>query len=147
MGVSLKTENEEYTGKITQIPGSEGGRRGFTCTCQQGLTWRVPRQPSARLTHGLKRATALWLLRCSVFRETPMAFFYYYFKELNCYEFSKRPNSRVHQEHKRSLGTLRRVVFLIIAHFSPRINPSTVRLAAVHGPLGPGRTKQLGVVS
>jgi hypothetical protein len=54
---------------------------------------------------------------------------------------------RVHQEHKRSLRTLRHVVFLIIAHFSPLINPSTVRLAAVHGPLGPGRAKLRGVVS
>jgi hypothetical protein len=83
MGVSLKTENEEYAGKTSQIRGSEGGRRGFTGTCQQRLTWRVPRQPSARLTHGLKQATALWLLRCSVFRETPMAFSYSYFKKLN----------------------------------------------------------------
>jgi len=84
MEVSLKTENEEYTGKMTQTRGSEGGRRGFTGTCQLGLPWRVPRQPSARLTHGLKRATALWLLRCSVFRETPMAFSCNYFKKLNC---------------------------------------------------------------
>jgi len=43
MGVSLKTENEGYAGKTTQIRGSEGGRRGFTGTCQQGLNWRVPR--------------------------------------------------------------------------------------------------------
>jgi hypothetical protein len=49
MGVSLKTENEEYAGKTPQMRGSEGGRRGlpafggargdqgFTGTCQQGL--------------------------------------------------------------------------------------------------------------
>src|SRR5512136_2547492 len=30
MGVSLKTENEEWSGKIPQMRGSEGGRRGFT---------------------------------------------------------------------------------------------------------------------
>jgi len=86
MGVSLKTENEEYAGKTMQIRGSEGGRRGFTGTSMQGFRWRVPRQPSARLTHGLKPATALWLLRCSVFRETPVAFFCDYFKKLNCYK-------------------------------------------------------------
>jgi hypothetical protein len=85
MGVPLKTENEERSGNITQKRGSEGGRRGFTFACQQGLTWRVPRQPSARLTHGLKLATALWLLRCSVFRGTPMAFSYDYFKNVNGY--------------------------------------------------------------
>ena len=54
MGVSLKTENEEYEGKTSQIRGSEGGRRdlpasggaegdqGFTGTCPEGITWRVP---------------------------------------------------------------------------------------------------------
>jgi len=85
MGVSLKTENEERSGKISQIRGSEGGRRGlpafggargdqgFTGTCLQGLRWRVSRQPSARLTHCLKLDTVVGLLRCSVLRETPMA--------------------------------------------------------------------------
>ena len=73
MGVSLKTENEERSGKISQIRGSEGGRRGFTGTCLQGLRWRVSRQPSARLTYCLKLDTVLWLLRGSVLRETPMA--------------------------------------------------------------------------
>jgi hypothetical protein len=43
MGLSLKTENEEYAGKTPLIRGSEGGRRGFTGTGQQGLTWQVPR--------------------------------------------------------------------------------------------------------
>jgi len=42
MGVSLKTENEEYAGKTMQINGSEGGRRGFTGTSMQGLSWQVP---------------------------------------------------------------------------------------------------------
>jgi len=43
MGVSLKTENEEYAGKTLQIRGSEGGRRGFTGTSMQGFRWQVPR--------------------------------------------------------------------------------------------------------
>jgi len=43
MGISLKTENEEYAGKTMQIRGSEGGRRGFTGTCLQGFRWQVPR--------------------------------------------------------------------------------------------------------
>jgi hypothetical protein len=81
MGVSLKTENEEHAGKTSQIRGGEGGRRSFAGTCQQALTWRVPRQPPARLTHGLELDTSMWLLRCSVFRETPMAFFCDYFKK------------------------------------------------------------------
>jgi hypothetical protein len=85
MGVSPKTENEEYAGKTMQIRGSEGGRRGFTGTCLQDCRWRVPRQPSARLTYGLKLDTAMWLLRCSVFGETPMASAIH-FKKLNCYE-------------------------------------------------------------
>ena len=73
MGVPLKTENEECAGKTLKIRGSEGGRRVVTGTCQLGMTWRVPRQPSARLTHGLKLAMKVWRLRCSVFRGTPMA--------------------------------------------------------------------------
>jgi len=43
MGVPLKTENEEYAGKTIQTRGSEGGRRGFTGTCQRRFRWRVPR--------------------------------------------------------------------------------------------------------
>jgi len=73
MGVSLKTGNEEGSGNSSQTRGSEGGRRGFTGTCPEGFTWRVSRQPSARLIHGPEQATAVWLLRCSVLRETPMA--------------------------------------------------------------------------
>jgi hypothetical protein len=42
MGVSLKTENEEYAGKTRQIRGSEGGRRGFTGTLMQSFRWQVP---------------------------------------------------------------------------------------------------------
>jgi hypothetical protein len=38
MGVPLKTENEECAGKTPQIRNSEGGRRGFTGTCQLGIT-------------------------------------------------------------------------------------------------------------
>ncbi len=73
MRVSLKTENEEYAEKTMQTRGSESGRRGFTGTCPEGGTWRVPRQPSARLTHCQKLAIEVWLLRYSVFRETPVA--------------------------------------------------------------------------
>ena len=55
MGVSLKTENEEQSGKTSQISGSEGGRRGlpafggargdqgFNGTCIEGFIWGVPR--------------------------------------------------------------------------------------------------------
>jgi hypothetical protein len=84
MGVSLKTENEECAGKTSQIRGSEGGRRDFTGTGQQGLTWQVSPLPSARLTRSLKLDTVVWLLRCSVFRETPMASTIH-FKNLNGY--------------------------------------------------------------
>jgi hypothetical protein len=84
MGVPLKTENEERAGKTPQIRGSEGGQRFVTGTCQLGMTWRVPRQPSARLTHGLELAMEVRRLRCSVFRGTLMAFFCVYSKELNC---------------------------------------------------------------
>ena len=92
-GVSPKTENEEYAGKTLQIRGSEGGRRGFTGTCLQDVRWRVPRQPSARLTHGPKLDTAVWLLRCSVFRETPMASAIH-FKNPNYYAFWNSSQSR-----------------------------------------------------
>jgi hypothetical protein len=73
MGVSLKTENEESSGKTSQIRGSEGGRRGFTGTSMKNFRWQIPHPFSARLTHGLKLDTVVWLLRCSVLRETPMA--------------------------------------------------------------------------
>jgi len=82
MKVSLKTENEEHPGNAVQIRGSKGGRRSFTGTSMQSFRWHVPRQPSARLTHDLKLDTVVWLLRCSVFRGTPMAFFCVYFTEL-----------------------------------------------------------------
>ena len=91
MGVPPKTENEECAGKTLQIRGSEGGRRGFTGTCHLGMTWRVFRWPSARLTHGLKLAIEVWRLRGSVFRGTPMAVSCAYFKELNCYVFQQCP--------------------------------------------------------
>jgi hypothetical protein len=84
MGVPPKTENEECAGKTLQIRDSEGGRRCFTDTCRRGVTWQVPLQPSARLTHDLELATVVWRFRCSVFGGTPMAFFCVYFKELNC---------------------------------------------------------------
>jgi hypothetical protein len=86
MGVPLKTEKRGVCGKDSAIRGSarppqyscyggwKGGRRGLSGTCQLGIRWRVPRQRSARLTHSLKLDTAMWLLRCSVFGGTPMAF-------------------------------------------------------------------------
>ena len=45
----------------------------------------LKRAPSARLTHRPKLDTVLWLLRCSVLRETPMASAIH-FKKLNCYK-------------------------------------------------------------
>jgi hypothetical protein len=73
MGASLKTENEECAGKTMQIGGSEGGRRGFTGTSMQTFRWHDPQKPSARLTPRLKLDMVVWLLRCSVLREAPMA--------------------------------------------------------------------------
>jgi hypothetical protein len=89
MGVPLKTENEGYAGKTMQIRGSEGGRRDFTGSPMEAFWWQIPRKPSARLTHSLKLATVVWLLRCSVLRGTPMASAIH-FKKLNCYT-STRP--------------------------------------------------------
>jgi hypothetical protein len=54
MGVSLKTENEEYAGKTMQIRGSEGGRRGLPAfggargdqglagISMQSFLWHIP---------------------------------------------------------------------------------------------------------
>jgi hypothetical protein len=83
MGVSLKTENEEYAGKTIHIRGGEGGRRDFTGTAMDRFRWQVPRWPSALLTHSLKLVTVVWLLRCSVLRETPTASAIH-FKKLDC---------------------------------------------------------------
>ncbi len=71
-----------------QIGGSEGGRRGFTGTSMQSFRWQVPQEPSARLTHGLKPDTVVWLLRCSVLREAPVASAIH-FKKPNCYRHPK----------------------------------------------------------
>ena len=86
MGVSLKTENEEYAGKdyadmaqrrrAARCPASGGARgdQGFTGTCPQDYRWRSSRVALRPLrTHGPKLDITMWLLRCSVFRETPMA--------------------------------------------------------------------------
>jgi len=88
MGVSLKTENEKRSGNASQTRGSEGRRRAFTGTCPEGFIRPVSRYPSARLTHGPKPATAVWLLRCSVLRETPMASAIH-LKQLKCYKKDK----------------------------------------------------------
>jgi hypothetical protein len=85
MRVSLKTENEEGSGKTSQRHGGEGGRRGFTGTSMQNISRQIPLLPSARLTHGPKLDTKLWILRCSVLRETLMASAIH-FKRLNCCE-------------------------------------------------------------
>ena len=88
MGVSLKTENEEWSGMTLQIRGGKaGGALCLSSPCKSSVV--IPGSPSARLTRGLKPATEVWRLRCSVFRGTPMAFFCVYFKELNCYRFLK----------------------------------------------------------
>ena len=100
MKVSLKTENEEHPGNAVQIRGSEGGRRSFTGTSMQSFRWHVPRQPSARLTHDLKLDNVVWLLRCSVFRETSMAFFCDYFKRLNCYGEPYHENTKGEKQEK-----------------------------------------------
>jgi hypothetical protein len=39
----------------------------------QNLRWQILHPFSARLTHGLKLDTVVWLLRCSVLRGTSMA--------------------------------------------------------------------------
>jgi hypothetical protein len=72
MGVPFKTENEEWSGNISKIRGSEGGRRGFTGTSMQRFRWQVPSKPSARLTHCPKPDIVVWRLRCSVLKGTPM---------------------------------------------------------------------------
>jgi hypothetical protein len=43
MGVSLKTENEAYSGKRMQTMGSEGGRRDVTGISMQDFLWQFPR--------------------------------------------------------------------------------------------------------
>jgi hypothetical protein len=58
---------------MTQTRGSEGGRRVFTGTSMQNFRWQIPHPFSARLTHGLKLDTVVWLLRCSVLRGAPQA--------------------------------------------------------------------------
>jgi hypothetical protein len=73
MGVPLKKENEEWQGNTTKTRGSEGGRRGFIGTSMHNFRWLIPHPFSARLTHGLKLDTVVWLLRCSVLRGTPVA--------------------------------------------------------------------------
>jgi hypothetical protein len=71
MGISLKTENEEWSGMTLQIRGSKaGGALHLSSPCEPSVV--IPGSPSARLTRGLKLNTGQWLLRLSVLREIPM---------------------------------------------------------------------------
>ena len=78
MGVSLKTENEEGSGKTMQIrDGKAGGALRLSLPCKSSVV--IPGSPSARLTRGLKLDTGqwqtndvCWLLRFSVLREAHM---------------------------------------------------------------------------
>ena len=71
MGVPLKTENEEWSGMTMQIRDSKaGGALRLSSPCKSSVV--IPGSPSARLTRGLKLNSGQWLLRFSVFRETPM---------------------------------------------------------------------------
>jgi len=56
---------------IMHIRGSKaGGALRLSLPCKPSVV--MPGSPSARLTRGLKLNTGQWLLRFSVFRETPM---------------------------------------------------------------------------
>jgi len=88
MGVSFKTENEAWSGKIRQIRGSEGGRRSLTGTSTHGLRWGFPGSPPPASPIAQSGPRALWLLRFSVLKETPMTFAYDHFKTLTCRGFT-----------------------------------------------------------
>jgi type II secretion system protein J len=98
MGVSLKTENEAWSGKTRQIRGSEGGRRGlpafggargdqgFTGTSMQGLRRQFPCSPPPASPIAQSWPLGQRLLRFSVLRETPTTFACDHFKKLKGYE-------------------------------------------------------------
>jgi len=85
MGVSLKTENEDWTGKDLAEKGQRRRAAKFHRTSKQSIGWLFPgalRPPH----HSLKLEAVLWLLRCSVLRETPMtSAINVQFKKLKCY--------------------------------------------------------------
>ena len=88
MGVSFKTENEAWSGKIKQIGGSEGGRRSLTGTSTHGLRGGFPGSPPPASPIAQSGPRALWLLRFSVLKETPVTFACDHFKTLTCCGFT-----------------------------------------------------------
>jgi prepilin-type N-terminal cleavage/methylation domain-containing protein len=88
MGVSLKTDNEEWSGKIPQIRGSEGGRRNFSGTSMHCLRWRFPGSPPPASPIAQSALRAQRHLRFSVLRETPVTFAWDHFKKLTCCGFT-----------------------------------------------------------
>ena len=92
MGVSLKTENEEQSGKTLRIRGQRRRAARFHRHLHARSSMAIPRQPSARLTRGLERATAQRPLRFSVLRETPMTSAID-FKKLKCYQPLRRASA------------------------------------------------------
>jgi hypothetical protein len=88
MGVSLKTENEEWSGKIPQMRGSEGGRRDFSGTSMHCLRWRFPGNPPPASPVAQSALRAQRHLRFSVLRETPMTFACDHFQKLTCCGFT-----------------------------------------------------------
>jgi type II secretion system protein J len=85
MRVSLKTENEEWSGRIWPIRGSEGGRRGLTGTSMHRLGWWFPGSPPPASPFAQSGLRGQRHLRSSVFRETPVTFAGDHFKKLKCY--------------------------------------------------------------
>jgi hypothetical protein len=85
MGVSLKIENEELCGKEYADKGRRRRAARFHRHRRAGFQMANSPIAPARLTHGLKPVTVVWLLRCSVLRETPTASAIH-LQKLNCYD-------------------------------------------------------------
>jgi hypothetical protein len=85
MRISLKTEQRRSHTPVSSFRPRVRRAEGYWNTCQRTLCMEVPRQP--RRPPSLPLVCALFpdCPSFSVLREILMAFFYDYFKRLNCY--------------------------------------------------------------
>jgi hypothetical protein len=89
MGVSLKTEQRRSHSAVSSLTLRVRRAEGYRGSRQLRPRWQVPVKPRRPPSLPLICEVIADPSSFSVFRETPMAFFWDNFKKLNCYEISR----------------------------------------------------------